>query len=59
MIAVIMLKAKIAGTPILNQFDPERPPVIVIYASKWAVSTALLQGHDDVHRPGIFLQVAH
>ena len=41
MIAFTMLKAKIAGTPILNHFDPERPPVIVVYASKWAVSAAL------------------
>ena len=41
MIAFIMLKAKIAGTPILKHFESERPPVIVVYASKWAVSAAL------------------
>lgn len=38
-----MLKDKIAKTPILKHFDPDRAPVIVLYASKWAVSAALLQ----------------
>ena len=46
MISFIMLKDKIAKTPILKHFDPDRPPVIVVYASKWAVSAALLQEHD-------------
>ena len=54
MIAFTMLKAKIAGTPILNHFDPERPPVIVVYASKWAISAALLQDLDGVNWPVIF-----
>ena len=54
MISFTMLKAKIAGTPSLNLFDPERPPVIVVYASKWEVSAALLQDHDNVHWPVIF-----
>ena len=34
-IAFIMLKAKIARTPVLKHFDPERSAVIVVYASKW------------------------
>ena len=29
-----MLKAKVFRTPILNHFEPERSPVIVVYASK-------------------------
>ena len=37
-IVFTMLKAKIATTPILKHFDPDRIPVIVVYASKWAVS---------------------
>ena len=54
MISFTMLKAKIAGTPISKHFDPERPPVIVAYASKWAVSADLLQDHDGVHWPDLF-----
>ena len=34
-ISFTMLKDKIAKTPILKHFDPDRPPVIVVYASKW------------------------
>ena len=34
MIAFTILKGKIAGIPILKHLDPERPPVIVEYASK-------------------------
>ena len=49
-----MLKDKIAKTPILKHFDPDRPPVIVVYASKWAVSAALLQQHDGVYWPATF-----
>ena len=44
-----MLKDKIAKTPVLKYFDPDRPPVIVVYASKWAVSEALLQEHDGIY----------
>ena len=44
----LLLKQKRATTLILKQFDPDRPPVIVVYSSKWAVSAALLQKHEDV-----------
>ena len=54
MIWFTMLKDKIAKTPILKHFDPDRPPVIVVYASKWAVSAALLQEHDGVYWPVTF-----
>ena len=34
--------------------DTDRPPVIVVYASKWAVSAALLQKHEGVYWPITF-----
>ncbi|OWZ22129.1 reverse transcriptase [Phytophthora megakarya] len=43
-----MPKAKIVSTPILKHFDPGHPPVIVVYANKWAISAALMQEHDGV-----------
>ena len=49
MISFTMLKDKIAKTSILKHFDPYRPPVIVVYTSKWAVSAALLQEHDGTY----------
>uniref|UniRef100_H3H490 Uncharacterized protein n=1 Tax=Phytophthora ramorum TaxID=164328 RepID=H3H490_PHYRM len=45
-IAFTMLKAKIVSTPVLKHFDPDRTPVIVVYASQWAISAALVQEHD-------------
>ena len=48
-IAFTFLKQKIATTPILIHFDSYRPPVIVVYASKWAVSAALLLKHEEVY----------
>ena len=51
MISFTMLKDKIAKTPMLKHFDPDRHPVIVVYASKWAVSAALLQEHDGTYWP--------
>ena len=44
-----MLKDKISKTPILKHFDTDRPPVIVVYAGKWAVYAALLQEHDGIY----------
>ena len=54
MIAFTMLKAKIASTPILKHFDPDQPPVIVVYASKGAVSAALIQEHGGIYFPVTF-----
>ena len=48
-IAFTMLKAKTATTPILKHIDPDLIPVIVVYASKWAVSASLLQEYDGVY----------
>ena len=50
-----MLKSKIATNPILKHFDPDRIPVIVVYASKWAVSASLLQEYDGVYWPVTFV----
>uniref|UniRef100_H3H5Y4 Uncharacterized protein n=1 Tax=Phytophthora ramorum TaxID=164328 RepID=H3H5Y4_PHYRM len=49
-----MLKAKIVSTPVLKHFDPDRTPVIVVYASQWAISAALVQEHDGVYWPVTF-----
>uniref|UniRef100_A0AAV1UR94 Reverse transcriptase n=1 Tax=Peronospora matthiolae TaxID=2874970 RepID=A0AAV1UR94_9STRA len=38
----------------LKLFDPDRSPVIVVYASKWAVSAALIQEYDGVYHPVTF-----
>ncbi|GMF30453.1 unnamed protein product [Phytophthora fragariaefolia] len=54
MIAFTMLKAKIASTPALRHFDPDRAPVVVVYASKWAIFASLMQKHDGVYWPVIF-----
>ena len=44
-----MLKANIATASMLKHFDPDRPIVIVVYASKRAVSAALIQEYDGVY----------
>ena len=49
MIAFTLLNDKIYTTPILKHFETDLPPVIVMYASKWAVSAALLQEYDVVY----------
>ncbi|GMF52028.1 unnamed protein product [Phytophthora fragariaefolia] len=54
MIAFTMLKAMIASTPILRHFDPDCAPVVVVYASKWAISASLMQEHDGVCWPVMF-----
>ncbi|OWZ19821.1 reverse transcriptase [Phytophthora megakarya] len=54
MVAFIMLKPEIVSTPILKHFDPDLPPVIVVYANKWAISAALMQEHDGVFWPVTF-----
>ncbi|GMF29744.1 unnamed protein product [Phytophthora lilii] len=53
-VAFVILKNKIATAPVLKHFDPERIPVIVMYASKWAISAALMQEHDGVCMPVTF-----
>ncbi|KAE9259444.1 hypothetical protein PR003_g34784, partial [Phytophthora rubi] len=52
--AFTVLKTKIAATTVLRHFDPDGPPVVVVYASKWAVSAALMQEHDGMYWPVTF-----
>ena len=54
MVSFTILKGYIAKTTILKHFDPDRPPVIVVYASKCAVSAAFLQEHDGTYWPVTF-----
>ncbi|KAE8953896.1 hypothetical protein PR001_g32707, partial [Phytophthora rubi] len=48
------LKKKIAATPILRHFDTEKRPVVIVYASEWAVSASLVQDHDGIYLPVMF-----
>ena len=48
-ITFTMLKAKVATTPILKRFDPDRIKMIVVYAIQWAVSASLLQEYTMVY----------
>ncbi|POM72894.1 LOW QUALITY PROTEIN: Reverse transcriptase [Phytophthora palmivora] len=52
--AFSILKDKIMTAPILLHFDVDRQPVVVVYASKWAISAALMQEHDGVYKPVTF-----
>ncbi|POM78632.1 LOW QUALITY PROTEIN: Reverse transcriptase [Phytophthora palmivora] len=52
--AFAILKNKIVTAPILQHFDVDRQPVVVVYASKWAISAALIQEHDGVYKPVAF-----
>ncbi|KAE8986765.1 hypothetical protein PR001_g19397 [Phytophthora rubi] len=54
MTAFTVLKDKLVRAPILRHFDPDRRPVLVLYASKWAISAALMQDHDGVYQPVTF-----
>ncbi|OWY97840.1 reverse transcriptase, partial [Phytophthora megakarya] len=49
--AFTMLKAKIIATPVPKQFVPERTPVIMLYANKWAISAALMKEHERGYHP--------
>ncbi|ETP24184.1 hypothetical protein F441_02781 [Phytophthora nicotianae CJ01A1] len=49
-----MVKIKIAAAPVLRHFDPDRIPVVVVYASDWAISAASVQEHDGTYMPVTF-----
>ncbi|OWZ19364.1 reverse transcriptase [Phytophthora megakarya] len=49
-----VLKEKIAKTPILRHFDPDRQAVVVVYARDWAISGALMQEYDQIYYPVMF-----
>ncbi|CAI5706525.1 unnamed protein product [Peronospora effusa] len=53
-VAFAMLKNKIATAPILRHFDPDREPVIIVYASEWAISASLVQEYEGVYMPVTF-----
>ncbi|OWZ12633.1 LOW QUALITY PROTEIN: reverse transcriptase [Phytophthora megakarya] len=52
--AFITLKIKIATTPILRHFDKARTPVVVVYASDWAISASLTQEQKGIYHPVAF-----
>ncbi|POM68913.1 Reverse transcriptase [Phytophthora palmivora] len=52
--AFAILKNKIVTAPILLHFDVDRQPVVVVSASKWAISPALMQEHDGIYKPVTF-----
>ncbi|OWZ15403.1 reverse transcriptase [Phytophthora megakarya] len=52
--SVKVLKEKIAKTLILRHFDPVRQAVVVVYASDWAISGALMQEYDQIYYPVMF-----
>ncbi|GMF47857.1 unnamed protein product [Phytophthora fragariaefolia] len=52
--AFVVLKEKIVNAPILTHFDPDKRPVVILYASKWAISAALVQEHEGVYKPVTF-----
>ncbi|GMF51285.1 unnamed protein product [Phytophthora fragariaefolia] len=45
------LRVKLAETPMLKHFDPHREPIVIVYASEWAVVAVLAQVHDGVCMP--------
>ncbi|POM70367.1 Reverse transcriptase, partial [Phytophthora palmivora] len=49
------LKSKIASTPILRHFDIDRETVVIVYASDWAISAALVQEYDQIYYPITFV----
>jgi hypothetical protein len=42
-------------TPILKHFDPGRRPVVIVYASEWAISASLVQEHEEIYLPVTFV----
>ncbi|GMF40673.1 unnamed protein product [Phytophthora fragariaefolia] len=52
--AFVVLKDKIVNAPILTHFDPDKRPMVILYASKCAISAALVQEHEGVYKPVTF-----
>ena len=53
-VAFAMLKNKMATAPILRHFDPDLEPVVIVYASEWAISASLVQEYEGVYMPVTF-----
>ncbi|OWZ02954.1 reverse transcriptase [Phytophthora megakarya] len=49
-----VLKTRIVSTPILRHFDPDRKATVVVYASDWAISGALMQEYAQIYHPVTF-----
>ncbi|GMF52044.1 unnamed protein product [Phytophthora fragariaefolia] len=52
--AFVLLKDKIVHAPIMPHFNPDKRPVVILYASKSAISAALVQEHEGVYKPVTF-----
>ncbi|KAE8984399.1 hypothetical protein PR003_g23766 [Phytophthora rubi] len=50
-LSISVEKSSWGDTPLLRHFNPELEPVIIVYASEWAVSAVLTQQHDNVYMP--------
>ncbi|OWY96628.1 hypothetical protein PHMEG_00033060 [Phytophthora megakarya] len=46
-----MLKQKVVDAPILRHFDRTKEVHIMLFANEWALSTTLLQLHEDKLHP--------
>ncbi|GMF16102.1 unnamed protein product [Phytophthora fragariaefolia] len=44
-------QAKVADAPILKHFDRAKEVYVMLFANDWALSTTLMQKHDDVMHP--------
>ena len=53
-VAFAMLKKKMATAPILRHSHPAKEAVIIVYASEWAISAALVQNHEGTLMPVTF-----
>ncbi|OWY99261.1 LOW QUALITY PROTEIN: reverse transcriptase [Phytophthora megakarya] len=49
-----VLKTRVATTPILRHFDPDRKATVVVYASDWAISGSLMHEYDQIYYPVTF-----
>ncbi|GMG15681.1 unnamed protein product [Phytophthora fragariaefolia] len=52
--AFVTLKDKIVNAPILTHLDSDKRPVVILYASKWAISAALVQEYEGAYKPVTF-----
>ncbi|CAH0474368.1 unnamed protein product [Peronospora belbahrii] len=53
-VAFAMRKNKIATAPILRHFEPSKEAVIIVYASKWAISASLVEDRGGILMPVTF-----
>ena len=51
---LLNVEDKIVTAPILHHFDSDKEPVVIVYASKWAISASLVQEYERLFIPGTF-----